>query len=258
VSILPPEVSQCCPAPRLVPAIPREVKVGGNAGSVRPISGLVCLGCGSTDNASGLPFVLSPDELAAWQVRWAARDAARAAVAAGIPVTSTDTAATFPKPLWLPAMGMCTALTHGALFSFEDAPRLRAELRKIYGSGDDEAPISIETAVGPVVIDRVYYDHLYEVDSATGRDRIDADHVAHAPLTVRTMNEPLEVYLQQTGGRKTRKIVFLALYQIDSAFTYHMVVVKEMGRRLITSFRVNGGRVAFERHRFGVPLYVRY
>jgi len=41
------------------------------------------------------------------------------------------------------------------------------------------------------------------------------------------------------------------------AFTYHAVVVTR-DDRLLTSYRINGGRTAFENDRSGIPLFVTY
>ena len=253
----PVQPTGCCQAPRLVPAAPRDANIlDGSGARLEELGASVCINCGKSTTDAGLDRTLSADELAAWRFRWAARDAARAAVVAGVPLAAADTQSTFPNAMWLPSMGFCTLLTSGILMPYAGDPR--PQLRAIFGSDDAEDPVQVQTAVGPITVDSIYYNHIYEIDPQTGKNRIDADHIAFASLSRRTLERPLEVYLQQPGGKKTQKMVYLALYQVDSAFTYHAVIVTARDKRLLTTYRVNGGRTSFERDRHGVPLYVGY
>jgi hypothetical protein len=115
----------------------------------------------------------------------------------------------------------------------------------------------VATPIGEVIIDAVYLDHIHEVDPTTGRTRVNHDHVSFAPLVQSTLERPIEVYQQQEGGRRTRRTIFLGLYQIDSSYSYHMVIAAR-GGRVLTSYRLNGGTAAFRQVRFGVPLFVSY
>lgn len=253
------EAPACCASRRLVPAMPTTATVSRGAGfQAQAVSGMICLGCGHGIDGAGTSWTLAPDELKVWQERWKRRDAAKAAVSAGAGVSVTETTATFPDPFWLPSMGLCTPLTKGALLSCPDASQIRVQLRGIYRSDDKETARTITTILGPITVDNTYFDHLYEVDPKTGKDRIDEDHIAYATLTTHTLAKPLEVYEQQPGGKKTRKRIYLALYQIDSSYIYHAVVVIARGCRLLTAYRINGGKTSFVGDRHGVPLYVGY
>ncbi len=253
------ETLACCTSGRLVPAMPTTATVSRGFGfQAQPISGMICLGCGHGVDDAGMPWTLAPNELKVWQERWKRRDAAKAAVSAGVGISVTETTATFPDAFWLPSMGLCTPLTRGALLSYPDASHIRVLLRGIYGSDEKETSVTVPTILGPITVDNTYFDHLYEIDPNTGKDRIDEDHIAYATLTTRTLMNPLEVYEQQKGGRKTRKRIYLALYQIDSSYEYHAVVVIARGLRLLTAYRINGGKSSFVRDRHGVPLYVGY
>jgi hypothetical protein len=202
---------------------------------------------------------LESSQLGDWQARWKTRLDARAAVDAGIAITAEDVRASFPHPYWLPPFRLCETMTAGALLEFRDVPHLelRRRLRGIFGVPDNVSSIVVDTALQPITVDDVYFNHLFEIAAGSGKDRIDADHIAYVRLTSRTLLAPLEVWQQQTGGIRTRKTVFLSAYQIDAEFTYHVVVVTARNT-LLTAYRLNGGRRAFEETRFGVPLYVRY
>ena len=248
-----------CNSPRDVAAVPSDANVVSGTGvRLARISGRVCLGCGATSDIDGQWQRISADELFTWRKRWDARDAARAAVFAGVPMLAEDTSQMFPDPFWLTPMGLCTLLTSGALLANDDPAKIRERLRAIYGSDASESPVEVSSALGPIVVDRLYFDHLHEIDGQSGVNRLNADHIEFATLTPRTLSDPLEVYEQQPGGNKTRKRIFLALYQVDSAFTYHMAIVTARSRRLLTAYRINGGRSGFLQHRFGVPVHVIY
>jgi len=203
-------------------------------------------------------YVLNDAEIVELRLRWERRDYSRIAVRAGVAIPVRETASRFPDPLWLPTMGLAPVVAVSSLLPHDRRrEQLRPTLREILASNIQEDPIWLPACVGRIIVDSLYFDHLYQIDAVTGRDRIDADHVNYAPLIPSTLQYPLEVYHQQEGGAKTRKSVFLKLYVIDSSYVYHIVVLAR-DKRLLTSYRLAGGRSAFLAHRFGVPLYANY
>ena len=57
-------------------------------------------------------------------------------------------------------------LTSGVLMPIGGDPR--SQLRAVFGSGDAEDPVEIPSAVGPIIVDSVYYNHMAR-DTPKGR-----------------------------------------------------------------------------------------
>ena len=255
-------VTTCCDLPLVVPSLPNSGRVQNDdvRGSVvvqLPVE--ICIACGSfTSVADGSRLRLIPEELEQRSARWFARIHARKSVLDAFPVSEVETAATFPDPFSLPLFACTAQVGVPALLAYDDgAMDVREALRAAVGMPAGKNRETISTPVGEVFVDSVYLDHIHEIDDETGKSRIDHDHVSFATLIRTTLERPLEVFKQQPGNAKTRRTIFVALYQIDSSYSYHTVIVTRR-HQVLTSFRLNGGTAAFKKMRFGIPLHVAY
>lgn len=165
-----------------------------------------------------------------------------------------------PDPFWLYGMGHMPTVHPEAMFGGYDglAPDpLEQRIREIINAPAPGDVVPVAAPIEGVAFDDVFVRHFFELDSATGKDNLNEDHLFFLPLIHTTLQSPLEVWLQQEGGIKTRKTVFLAAYMLDAAPTYHMVVLMR-NSRVLTAYRLNGGVASFRKHRRGVPLHMAY